>query len=220
MSVKDAANHANHRTESMQQPSHEPVPNAASQVRVASGGMRATPRPEHLGLVASLVRNRWMFVPIGLLALSVTVGLTTVALAVAGHPIGAEPDYYAKAAAWDSHRAQVAVNDKLRWNVAPAIVAGADGNPKLQIEIRDKYAGLIDAESADLEAIPIVSADIREIGPMTRTETGRFERRLQARVAGQWEFRLTIRKGDVTYTDTFRRSLAFTSRKAEPEATQ
>lgn len=216
MSVKDAASH---RTSSMQQPSPEPIPNAASQVRAATGGMRSASAPERPGLVANLVRNRWMFVPIGLLTLSVTVGLTTVALAVAGHPIGAEPDYYAKAAAWDSHRAQVAVNDKLRWNVAPAIVAGADGNPKLQIEIRDKYAGLIDAESAELEAIPIVSADTREIGPMTRTETGRFERQLQARIPGQWEFRLTIRKGDLTYTDTFRRSLTF-SRKSEPGATR
>lgn len=217
MSVRDAANH---RTESVQQPSPQPISGAAPQVRATSGGVRAAPKPERLGLVANLVRNRWMFVPIGLLTLSVTVGLTTVALAVAGHPIGAEPDYYAKAAAWNSHRAQVAVNDSLRWNVAPAIVAGADGSPTLRIEIRDKYAGLIDADSADLEAIPIVSADIHEIGPMTRTETGRFERRLQARVPGQWEFRLTIRKGDLTYTDTFRRSLTFTSRKAESEATR
>lgn len=161
-----------------------------------------------------LVRNRWMFVPIGLLTVSVAVGLTTVAVAVAGHPIGAEPDYYAKAASWDAHRAQIAANEKLRWTVSGDVGAGSDGNAALRIEVRDKYAGIIDADTVDLEAIPVAQADLREQGPMLRTEPGRFSRDLAARVPGQWEFRVTVRKGASVYTDTFRRTLHF-ARRAE-----
>lgn len=187
-------------------------PSPSSSFRpVGSDGARPT-APE--GTLGRIIRNRWMFVPIGLLTLSVSVGVTTVALAVAGHPIGAEPDYYAKGANWDAHRAQLAANDKLRWNVAPTIVASPNGLPLLRVEIRDKYSGLIDAETAEVEAIPVAAADYRESGPMTRNDVGRFERELRTKVQGQWEFRLTVRKGESTYTDTFRRTLHFATKPA------
>jgi FixH len=168
--------------------------------------------PPALGLASRLFRDRWMFVPIGLLTVTVAISVATVTLAVAGHPLGAEPDYYAKAAQWDAHRAQLAANDALRWNVAPEIVPSSAGTPILTIEIRDKYSGLIDADAAEVEAIPIASADLREQGSMTRTDTGRFQRELNARIPGQWEFRVTVRKGDSIYTDTFRRTLSFARR--------
>lgn len=171
------------------------------------GGRRAS--PERMTLFAKLVHNRWMFVPIGLLTVSVTVAVMTVTLAVAGHPLGVEPDYYAKGAAWDAHRLQQAINDKLRWNVAPTIVAGTQGSPLLQIEVRDKYGGIIEADAAEVEAIPVAMADARETLSMGRVAPGRFERELSARVPGQWEFRLTVKKGETVYTDTFRRTLHF-----------
>lgn len=157
----------------------------------------------------NLIRDRWMFVPIGLLTLSVGVGVTTVALAVVGHPIGAEPEYYNKAARWEEHQAQLAANDKLRWNVSPEIARGSDGLPTLSIGIVDKYSGVIDAESVELDAIPVANADLRETIAMRRVAPGRFEAPLKARVPGQWEFRVSVKKGESVYTDTFRRTLHF-----------
>jgi hypothetical protein len=186
------------------------APTPSPTARAAAPDCRSrTGNEAPMSLAARLIRNRWMFVPIGLLTLSVSVGVTTVALAVAGHPIGAEPDYYAKAASWDAHRLQQAINDKLRWNVAPTIVAGTQGSPLLQIEVRDKYGGIIEADAAEVEAIPVAMADARETLSMGRVAPGRFERELSARVPGQWEFRLTVKKGETVYTDTFRRTLHF-----------
>lgn len=163
----------------------------------------------------NLIRDRWMFVPIGLLTLSVAVGVTTVSLAVVGTPIGAEPEYYNKASAWDEHRAQRATNDKLRWNVQPEITPNGEGLPTLTVRIRDKYAGTIDAWSVEVEAIPVANADLRETIAMRRLDAGRFEAVLRAKVPGQWEFRVRVQKDELVYTDTFRRTLRFAGPQAE-----
>ncbi|MDZ4755621.1 MAG: FixH family protein [Phycisphaerae bacterium] len=163
----------------------------------------------------NLVRDRWMFVPIALLAVSVTVATSTVWLAVAGRPLGEEPDYYAKAVAWDAHRAQHDANDRLRWTVSPEITASSSGAPVLTLKITDKYGNLIDADAVGVEAIPVKRADRRCVPVMIRVEEGRFSGPLTARVAGQWEFRITVRGKQGTYTDSFRRTLMFADESAD-----
>ena len=48
-----------------------------------------------------LVANRWVLVPVLLLSLTVGIAVATVLSAVVGHPLGMEPSYDRKAAAWD-----------------------------------------------------------------------------------------------------------------------
>ncbi len=162
----------------------------------------------------NLIRDRWMFVPVAFLSITVTVAVTTVSVAVVGRPIGAEPEYYAKAAAWDDELAQRAANDRLRWAISPEIEPGPDGRPLLTLRINDKYSGVIDAESVTVEAIPIANADRRASIPMRRVGEGHFDAPLDARVPGQWEFRVRVVKGESVYTDTFRRTLRFATRSA------
>jgi nitrogen fixation protein FixH len=162
----------------------------------------------------NLIRDRWMFVPVAFLSITVTVAVTTVSLAVVGRPVGAEPEYYAKAAAWDEELAQRAANDRLRWNISPEIEPGADGRPHLTLRIHDKYAGVIDAETVTVEAIPVANADLRETIGLRRVGEGHFDAPLSARVQGQWEFRVRVTKGESVYTDTFRRTLRFAVRSA------
>ena len=50
------------------------------------------------GLLSRLRSDRWMFVPIALLGLTVVTGFATVMSAVVGHPLGTEPAYDRKAA--------------------------------------------------------------------------------------------------------------------------
>ena len=52
----------------------------------------------------NLVANRWMFVPVLLLGMTVTIAVVTVMSAVVGHPLGAEPNYDTKAADWNTER--------------------------------------------------------------------------------------------------------------------
>ncbi len=157
----------------------------------------------------NLIRDRWMFVPIVLLGVSVTIGITTVMLAVAGRPLGAEPDYYAKAVAWDARQLQVATNDRLHWNVSPELGPGVNGGARLSLKVNDKHGNLIDAQVVTVEAIPVRDADQREMLTMRCVAEGRFEGDLQRKLPGQWEFRVTVQHGNDTYTDMFRRTLTF-----------
>lgn len=153
-----------------------------------------------------LIANRWMFVPVALLALTVAIGTVTVLSAVVGHPLGAEPKYASKAAAWDDERAQRSVNDRLRWVVTPRIDSeGAHRTIALRIE--DKHGARIDATRVEVECIPVRMAEARRSITLARTASGSFEGSFESPVGGQWEFRIAVDADGVRYTDSLRRPL-------------
>ncbi len=157
----------------------------------------------------NLVRDRWMFVPVLILGLGVGIAALTVSLAVAGHPVGAEPDYYEKALHWNETKAQLAVNDRLGWTVSPELLGGAGGKAHLKLVVKDKHGVAVPADRAQVEAIPVRVAELRTTVDLDHTDAGTFEIDIPLRISGQWEFRVTIHRGDELYTDTFRRSLEF-----------
>lgn len=157
----------------------------------------------------NLIRDRWMFVPVLFLGATVTSAVLTVKFAVAGRPLGVEPDYYEKGRDHESVRRQAAMNDRLGWIVAPTIEAGRDGLPRLAIAVTDKRGIRIPADEASVEAIPIRNADLRTEVRLEPVDEGRFAADIPLRISGQWEFRLTVRRGEEIYTDRFRRSLGF-----------
>ncbi|RLT00302.1 MAG: hypothetical protein DWI17_00070 [Planctomycetota bacterium] len=154
----------------------------------------------------SLIENRWMFVPMLLLGMSVTIATVTVFSAVVGHSLGMEPNYDTKAAAWEDERAQRAVNESLRWVVTPNIVSeGARRNVSLRIE--DKHAARIDAGRVQIECIPIRVAESRRSIELLRRDSGEFAGSFDSPIGGQWEFRVIVEQAGVRYTDSFRRFL-------------
>ncbi len=157
----------------------------------------------------SLIANRWMFVPIGLLSLTVTIATLTVLSAVVGHPLGMEPSYDAKAASWESERAQRATNEALRWVVTPDITSDGPTH-SLALRIEDKHAARINASSVRVECIPVRAAEMRQTIELLRGELGEFSCSFDSPVGGQWEFRVTVEQGALRYTDAFRRFLTGT----------
>ena len=155
----------------------------------------------------NLIANRWMFVPVLLLGLSVTVATVTVLSAVVGHPLGAEPNYDAKAANWDAEREQRAANERLRWVVTPDIVS-AGAHRELTVRVEDKHAVRIDATRVAVECIPVRAAEARRIVELSRRASGDFAGEFDSAIGGQWEFRVVIEKEGLRYTDDFRRFLA------------
>ncbi|MFO0826823.1 MAG: FixH family protein [Phycisphaerales bacterium] len=160
----------------------------------------------------NLIRDRWMFVPIVLLGVSVSVAAVTVTMAVAGRPLGVEPDYYERALHWDLDREQIAANDRLGWLISPEFSPGSDGFVRLTLTVKDKHGVLIPADSMSVEAIPIKNADLRTGVDLAKSGEGRFENDVPLRISGQWEFRVVVKRGDDTYTDRFRRTLEFARR--------
>jgi nitrogen fixation protein FixH len=101
------------------------------------------------------------------------------------------------------------MNDRLGWIVAPTIEAGRDGLPRLAIAVTDRRGISIPADEATVEAIPIRNADLRTDVRLLPEGEGRFAAEIPLRISGQWEFRVTVRRGGDIYTDSFRRSLGF-----------
>jgi FixH len=153
-----------------------------------------------------IVENRWMFAPIALLGLTVAIATATVLSAVVGHPLGMEPDYDAKAAAWEQERGQRAQNERLRWVVTPDI-RSVGSMRTVHLRIEDKHAARIDASRVEVECIPVRAAESRRTITLGRLETGDFAGSFESTISGQWEFRVVVERGGVRYTDAFRRFL-------------
>ncbi len=165
------------------------------------------------GPVRGLLAQRWMFVPVLLLGLTVTIGTVTVLSAVVGHPLGMEPDYDRKAASWESEREQRAVNERLRWVVTPE-VASDGARRTLSIRVEDKHAARIDAARVVVECIPIKAAEARARIELSRRDVGEFAGSFDSHIGGQWEFRVTVEQGGVRYTEAFRRFLTAAAQEA------
>lgn len=164
----------------------------------------------------SLAANRWMFVPVALLGLTVTVATVTVTSAVVGHPLGAEPRYDSKAADFGAELEQRAENERLRWVVTPEI--GSHGSQRvLAVRIEDKHAARIDADRVRVECIPVVNAEARLAIDLRRSGPGEFEATFDSAIGGQWEFRIAVEQGGHCYTDAFRRFLAPVAKGASRE---
>lgn len=168
-----------------------------------------------------LIENRWMFAPILLLGGSVVLATTTVLSAVVGHPLGMEPAYDIKAAAWDEEREQRAQNDRLRWVVTPT-VASEGPHRSLVIRVEDKHAARVPASRVSVECIPNLRGESRrtiELAP-SEGEVGVFDGAFDSAVGGQWEFRVVVDAPSGRYTDVFRRQLPHVRVGALPNATQ
>lgn len=152
------------------------------------------------------VRNRWLFVPIALLSMTVAISIATVLSAVVGHPLGAEPGYDVKAASWDAEREQRSVNERLRWVVTPEVAS--DGTSRtLVLRVEDKHGVRIAADRVRVECIPVRAAEARTSIDLERRGDGEFAGRFESSIGGQWEFRIEIVQGGVRYTDSCRRFL-------------
>ena len=159
-----------------------------------------------MNTLSRMTANRWMFVPVLLLGMTVTIGTVTVLSAVVGHPLGMEPNYDTKAASWNAEREQRALNERLRWVVTPQI--SSDGSRRtIALRIEDKHAARVEAGSVQVECIPIRAAELRQRVALSRQGSGEFAGSFESPVGGQWEFRVTVEQGGLRYTDAFRRFL-------------
>lgn len=158
-----------------------------------------------------IVANRWILVPIALLSMTVVITTATVLSAVVGHPLGAEPAYDVKAAAWDAERGQRQVNERLRWVVTPELAS--DGSARtIALRIEDKHGVRIDAERVLVECIPVRAAELRKLVELDRSAVGEFTGRFDSPIGGQWEFRIEVLDDGIRYTDACRRFLTEATR--------
>ncbi len=156
--------------------------------------------------MSAVLRNRWALFPVLMLTGSVGLGVVTVSAAMRSHG-EAEPDYYRKGAQWDRHRAQVARNGALAWNLTPAVVPAGDGNfvPVVRAAVTDKHGVPIEGAKVSLEVVPILAPDMRLSVTMPESAPGTYEAPCPLRVDGIWEMRFTVEAHGKVFADTVRR---------------
>lgn len=136
----------------------------------------------------------------GALGLHVLVMIGMVHIATSNDSYAVEPDYYAKALAWDDRRAQERVNAELGWVldfvVEPA-PTGAD--PILRVAVTDGVGQPIPDADVVVEAFSNRRRDDVHTATLVPSGSG-YSASMPMRGSGRWEFRFTAVRGENLFT--------------------
>lgn len=148
----------------------------------------------------------WKWAPAVLLGATMIFAAWRVALVVNDPSFAADETAYARGLAFDEELARRAATEALGWSVElvpPAADAGADG--VVQLRVRDAagapVAGLTGNVRAFHNAHP-AEARLAPIGPAA--EPGRYEARLRADRAGQWQWQVALEGAEGAWSSRLR----------------
>lgn len=144
----------------------------------------------------------WPFLLVGLLAAGVGLNLYFMSRAVSDPSFAVEPDYYAKAIAWDAHQAQARDNFELGWTLK-LHVAAADkgtGRARLVASLLDRDGVPVPGLTVELEAFH--NARASQVVNATLAETAEHVYAADVAVSrpGFWEFRVAAMRGTEVFT--------------------
>jgi len=144
----------------------------------------------------------WPLLLAGLLASGVGANIYFMCRAVGDPSFAVEPDYYAKALAWDAHLAQARENAALGWSVALAVAPADRGTGRARV-----VATLADRDGRPLPGLTVGltafhNARAAEVVTATLAETAEHAYAADVAVSrpGLWEFRLTAARGMESFT--------------------
>lgn len=146
----------------------------------------------------------WPAVIAGALALHVIAMTVMVYIATSNDSYAVEPDYYAKALAWDERRAQEHHNAELGWRLDFVVEPAAPGaDPVLRTTLVDADGVPVTGARVAVEAFANVRRDDVLTATLSPTPDG-YEIAMPMHGNGRWEFRFEVtRDQDVfTYRDT------------------
>jgi len=144
----------------------------------------------------------WPVVIVALLGSGVGANVYLLMRAVGDPSFAVEPDYYAKAIAWDAHQRQARENLDLGWrvgiDVAPASLA--TGHAKVVASLRDRDGQPVPGAAMTLEAFH--NARAGQVLTVDLAETAAHDYAAEAAIVrpGLWEFRVVARRGAQTFT--------------------
>lgn len=130
-----------------------------------------------------------------------------LALTARGDPAFAvEPDYYAKAVAWDERQAEERASDGLGWRVDVAVSPAAGAELELTLTLTDAGGQAIEGARVHLEAFAVARA--RHVRELDLVESGGTYRGVfDATTPGLWELRLRAVRGAEVMVANVRRDL-------------
>ena len=144
----------------------------------------------------------WPAIIVCMLVVHVTIWLGFAVIAVRDPTVAVEPDYYRKSLQWDAARAQGRKNRELGWsvNIEADAQAGILGDRNLRCSIVNREGKPVAGADVALVAFPHARARQRVDVKLAEKSPGVYAAKARMRRPGLWEFRLTARRGDQTFT--------------------
>jgi nitrogen fixation protein FixH len=144
----------------------------------------------------------WPLLLGGLLASGVGANVYFMCRAVSDPSFAVEPDYYAKALAWDAHQAQAKANADLGWKLALSVAAADKGTGRARVvaTLADRDGRRVPGLTVDLAAFH--NARASDVATATLSETAVHDYAGDVAVVrpGLWEFRVEAVRGTETFT--------------------
>jgi nitrogen fixation protein FixH len=144
----------------------------------------------------------WPLLLASLLASGVGANVYFMCRAVGDPSFAVEPDYYAKAVAWDAHQAQAKEDADLGWRLALSVSPTDRGSGRARV-----VATLTDREGRKVPGLAVgltAFHNARAADVVTATLLESAEHAYAADVAvarpGLWEFRVAATRGTETFT--------------------
>ena len=144
----------------------------------------------------------WPLLLVGLLAAGVGLNLYFMICAVSDPSFAVEPDYYAKAIAWDAHQAQARDNFELGWTLQIAVAAADPGTGRARV-----VASLLDRDGLPVRGLTVGleafhNARASQVVKASLVETAEHDYAADVAVSrpGFWEFRVAAARGKEVFT--------------------
>jgi len=112
-----------------------------------------------------------------------------------------EPDYYAKAVAWDSTLAQQRRNSELGWSISPDLRPFTrSGDATLRVRLTDATGKDVDGATVEVAALFNARAGDVRTATLSADSTGGYVTAIPVNHAGIWQLRFTVVRGADRFT--------------------
>lgn len=148
------------------------------------------------------MKKGWQWPVLVTLALGFTVGVNVVMLfASKSDPNGTvvEPDYYRKAVDWDRTMARQAASNALGWQATSSLGVVNTAAREVRVVLRDSAGALVSDAEVSVTLIHNREASEPVLATLHAMGDGAYSGNALASRSGQWEVRITARRG----TDRF-----------------
>jgi len=156
------------------------------------------------------VSSRGWYWPVGLAALLVGSAGANIALVVVTSrdaSFAVEPDYYAKALAWDETMAQQARNEALGWSLGLRVEpTGQRGRMMVTARLTDSASAPLLGARVAIEARHNARANRVLTATLEPRDVG-YEAAMPLARPGLWEFRVRVTRGPDVFTSTLMRDV-------------
>lgn len=148
----------------------------------------------------------WPIAVAAILGATVVANIAVMRVANDDPSFAIEPDYYAKAIAFDSSAAAARRSAALHWTVTTATTAttASTGERILQLTLADSLGHPITGAHVTSEALFIARANRVITATLTESAPGHYEAPAAAMQPGQWEVRIAAVRGAAHFVSTMR----------------